>query len=373
MRVLALCTFPHQAAATRFRLTQLAEPLADRGIQLTIRPYLDSGTFSTLYQRSELPRTAFGLSRCTIRRFADVFSARQADVVLVQREAMLFGPPLIEWLTTAAGRRPLVLDLDDATYVSYVSPVYGRPAALLKWPGKAESLIRAAAVVTCGSREVADHVRSLGGRAVVIPTVVDTERFTPRVEAPNRVPVLGWIGSHSTLPYLHSLLPALQEVARRHEFQLVAVSLAKDALMIDGVDVDSREWSLEHEVADFQSLDIGLYPLLDDRWSRGKSGLKAIQYMAVGIPFVATPIGVVTEIGEAGVTHLCASSFDEWTNALSTLLADPDLRHRMGNSGRAHVLGRYTVPHVADDLAAALHQACEVPTGRKRWAHHSTS
>lgn len=360
VNVLALCTYPDEAACTRFRLTQLVQPLADRGIRVTVSPFLDSRTFSTLYKRSELSRTALGLARCALRRLGDVRAARHADLIFVQREAMLFGPPVLETLTTRGfQKRPMVLDLDDATYLSYVSLTYGRLARLLKWPGKTESLIRAATLVTCGNREIADQVKAFGGCPVVVPTVVDTERFRPRPEADRRMPVVGWIGSHSTFDYLRSVIPALSEVARRHPFQLLVVGSGEEDLTIEGVDVVCRPWSLPREVEDFQSLDVGLYPLIETEWSRGKSGFKAIQYMAVGIPFVATPIGVLSDIGEAGVTHYCAASHDEWVEALSSLLADGQLRRRMGQAGRAHALERYAVPRIADALAAALEEAAQ--------------
>src|SRR5260221_9951437 len=133
MNVLALTSYPVEAAATRFRLQQFVTPLADRGIALTIHPFLDSQLFQRLYIQRSLPRTAIGLIKSAFLRLADVIPARKADVILVQREAMMFGPPLIEWLTTKALRRPMVLDLDDATYISYTSPTYGGLGSALKW------------------------------------------------------------------------------------------------------------------------------------------------------------------------------------------------------------------------------------------------
>src|SRR3954454_10164101 len=128
MKVLALASYPVEAAATRYRLQQFVAPLAERGISLDVRPFLDSRLFTTLYRRDNLPRTALGVLKASLERLGDVWGADDADVVLVQREAMLFGPPVVEWLTTRVGGRPLVLDLDDATYVRYTSPTFGRLA-----------------------------------------------------------------------------------------------------------------------------------------------------------------------------------------------------------------------------------------------------
>lgn len=358
MKVLALASYPIEAAATRYRLEQFVAPLAERGITLEVRPFLNSRMFASFYRREQLPRTALGLGAAALRRCVDVARARRADVILVQREAMMFGPPVIEWLMTRLGKRPLVLDLDDATYVSYTSPTYGRLASSLKWFSKTDDLIRWAKVVTCGNRVIAEYVSSKGARARVIPTVVDTERFRPLpTEIERDPPVLGWIGTHSTFQYLKAIFPALQELARTHPFRLKVVGAGTLEIELPGVEVESLDWSLEREIEDFQSFDIGLYPIVADEWTRGKSGFKAIQYMAVGIPYVVSPVGICAEIGEPGVTHLLASSGGEWAAALGDLLADKEKRKQMGAAGRHHATEHYTVAVQADKLAGALREA----------------
>jgi len=352
IHVLALATFPAHAAATRYRLVQFQEPLAERGVTLEIDCFLDGRTFASLYDRTAWVRTAAGLARGLLNRRHSLVRARRADVVLVQREAMLFGPPLIEWAAARLGRCPLVLDLDDATYVGYRSPTYGWFATALKWPGKTNALIRRAAVVICGSPPVADHVRSLGTPAVVLPTVVDTDRFHPARPSDAGSPLIGWVGSHSTYPYLQSVFPALEELARTRRFRLLVVGAGQEEISLPGIEVDNRPWRLESEVADFQSCDIGLYPIVDDGWSAGKSGLKAVQYMAVGVPFVASP--QVDWLGEEGVTHLAARHSRDWFDALAGLLDDARLRRRMGDAGRRHAVSHHGLDQAADTMAAVL-------------------
>lgn len=367
MKVLALASYPIEAAATRYRLAQFVEPLSERGIDLSVRPFLDSHLFAALYRRKELPRVVFGVAVAALKRVSDTVAARSADVLLVQREAMLFGPPVFEWLTARLGKRPLVLDLDDATYVSYTSPTYGRAGSWLKWFSKTDDLIGWAQVVTCGNRSIAEYVESKGGRARIIPTVVDTERFRPRARTDKGVaPVLGWIGTHSTFPYLESIFPALQELARHHTFKLKIVGAGRAEVKLAGVEVENLEWSLEREIEDFQSFDIGLYPidaaLYADKWAAGKSGFKAIQYMAVGIPYIATPVGASAEIGTEGVTHFSASTADDWRTHLHLLLTDRERRAAMGEAGRRHALQHYTVPQQADKMASALREAADRKT-----------
>jgi glycosyltransferase involved in cell wall biosynthesis len=361
MRVLALTSYPIEMAATRYRLVQFVAPLRERNITLLIRPFMDSRLSASLYNRSEWPRTALGLTRSTLRRLGEVWQARSADVLLVQREAMMFGPPLIEWLSSKVSRCPMVLDLDDATYVSYTSPTYGRLGSALKWFRKTDDLIRWAKVVTCGNRTIAEYVSGKGARAVIIPTVVDTERFRPAArEVENDPPVLGWIGTHSTFPFLEMIFPALRELARTHSFKLKVIGAGKREIKIPGIEVEVLDWQMAREIEDFQSFDIGLYPidtkLYGSEWAAGKSGFKAIQYMAVGIPYVATPIAVGSDIGETNVTHFCATDEEEWRKYLAKLISDKEARRRMGAQGRRYALEHYTVAAQADKLAAVLRE-----------------
>ncbi len=363
MKVLGLASYPAEAAATRYRLSQFVAPLAQRGITLTIHPFLDSKLFERLYHQGSLPGTAVGLLKSAVLRLGDVVAAARADVVLVQREAMMFGPPVIEWLATRTLKRPMVLDLDDATYVSYTSPTYGGLGKLLKWFSKTDDLIKWSAIVTCGNSSIAEYVSSKGAQARIIPTVVDTDIFRPAPRlAANEPIVLGWVGTHSTFPYLKSVFPALSSLAEKHKFRLKIVGAGKDEISIPGVEVENLSWSLDREVEDFQSIDVGLYPLdvsLYSGWAAGKSGFKAVQYMAVGIPYVATPVGGSAEIGEAGVTHFFASTHDEWYGALETLIVEAGKRREMGAAGRRHVVEHYGLPAQAGKLSEALYEAAK--------------
>src|SRR5918996_4695570 len=196
MRVFGLASYPIEAAATRFRMIQFIEPLAEQGIELSVHPFLSSRLYGSLYQRSQWPRTSIGLALAAIRRLQESWRASKADVLFVQREAMMFGPPIVEWLAINLHHCPMVLDLDDATYVSYKSPTYGRVGSMLKWFSKTNDLIRWSRLVTCGNREIAAYVTSKGRQAVVIPTVVDTTQFQPLAERETTdVPIIGWIGT----------------------------------------------------------------------------------------------------------------------------------------------------------------------------------
>ena len=358
MRVLGLATYPVEAAATRFRMIQFIEPLAQQGIDLSVYPFLDSRLYGSLYKRSQWPRTSAGLTLASIRRVRELWRARKADVLFVQREAMMFGPPVMEWLSINLHRCPMVLDLDDATYVSYKSPTYGRLGSMLKWFSKTDDLIRWSRLVTCGNREIAAYVKSKGREAVVIPTVVDTTRFRPLAERqPVDTPVIGWVGTHSTYPYVKTIFPVLERLAREYRFRLRLVGTGQDNIAIPGVEIENLPWELAREIADFQSLDIGIYPIVEDNWSVGKSCFKAVQYMAVGVPFVVSPVGACKEIAESPQTHFVARTEAEWYGHLSQLLRDEALRRRMGECGRSYAVKHYSIKVHVPKLAEALRAA----------------
>ncbi|MEZ5428959.1 MAG: glycosyltransferase family 4 protein [Pyrinomonadaceae bacterium] len=360
MKVLGLCSYPIESAATRYRLTQFTSPLAAQGIDLTVSPFLDSRQFSLLYRNKSLTGKIVELWKPLMRRFAEVLKGRKFDLILIQREAMFFGPAFFEGLFRLVGKYPLILDLDDATYIRYVSPTYGKIGSFFKFFGKTDALIKKSAVVTCGNRFIADYVEKKGTKAVVIPTVVDTDRFRPAEERIESAPVIGWIGTHSTFPFLKSIFPVLEKLAEKHDFVLKIVGAGVDKVELNGVKVQNLPWKLDRELSDFQSFDIGLYPMTtissaNEEWLAGKSGFKAIQYMAVGIPFVMTPVGVCAEIGRPGETHFNALTDEDWYNALVKLLSAESLRQRMGEQSRACSLEHYTVGAQAEILARTLH------------------
>lgn len=361
MRVLGLSTYPVEAAATRYRMSQYVEPLSKHGIELEIYPFLSTEQFQQLYRSGGITAKISGMLASLIKRSALAAKMRKYDAIFVQREAMLFGPAFFEWLYSAVGNIPLVLDLDDATYLNYVSPVYGKYLSKLKFFGKTEKLIERSAVVICGNQNIATFVESKGKKTVVIPTIVDQEVFRP-IETDNEVPVIGWIGTHSTFPFLEKIFPALQEASRNFDFKLKIVGAGTNDIDLDGVNVENSEWSLERDAADFQALDIGLYPLfvtdlVSEEWLLGKSGFKAIQYLAVGVPFIMSPVGICNEIGIAGETHLNAKSIKEWKDALELLLSNRAKRLEMGKAGRSYSLEHFGLNENTELLVRVLSEA----------------
>jgi glycosyltransferase involved in cell wall biosynthesis len=362
VRVLALPALPEFAAATRYRVLQYVPLLAELGVRAEVHPFLSNRTFAGLYDRAHALRTAIGMLAGIGRRAVDAARLGTYDLVWVQTQSALIGPPVLEWL--AHRRCGLVLDLDDPTYIERPSSVFGPFATILKGHGKADRIIRSSDHAICGNPTIAAYIGGKGVPTTVLPTLVDTRRFMPRAARPAGELVVGWMGTHSTFEYLRPLLPVFQRLAASHRFRLRIVGSGQTDLRREGVAVEMRRWTMAREVEDLQSFDVAVYPIASDAWGQGKSGFKAIQYLSCGIPYVASPVGVVASIGRPGITHLEAGSEEEWFDGLSRLLADAALRQAMAQAGRRYAVEQYSTRQAAATLAGVFRAGAEQWRGR---------
>jgi glycosyltransferase involved in cell wall biosynthesis len=355
-RVLALVPYPlNTAPGQRYRIEQWAPYLSECGIDVLFLPFASEALGRALYRRGAHVAKGLQIMRGIVARFSHVWGAARYDAVFLYREASLIGPAWLERLAQA--RRPqLLYDFDDAIWVPYVSPS-NRYLSLLKAPWKTATICRLAAAVIVGSEYLATYARRFSSRVTVIPSTVSLRRYRPR-PGPRRPgpPVVGWTGSHSSLQYLREVEQPLKTLAGRLRFRFVAIGV--EGFQIPGVQTECRPWRSASEVEDLWDLDVGIMPLPDGPWTRGKCAMKAIQYMGVGIPALVSPVGANVDVVTHGKNGFLVGGPDEWVELLDRVLRDSDLRERLGREARRTVEARFSAevhaPRVAEVVRSML-------------------
>ena len=367
MNVLVLEPYGYDTApCQRFRIEQWARILERQRVAFTFLPFATRQLDAVLYRPGFVGRKMLEVLRGLAARVRVVRDLARFDAVFLVREAAPIGPPVVERLIARRGV-PIVYDFDDSIYLPNTSGA-NRIFAPLKWAPKIRTICALVQHVTVGN----DYLRQFAERHArgvsVLPTTVDVERFLPRSphQSRDRV-VIGWMGSETTLPHLLMIQEALRTLAGRRPFVLHVVSSRE--VSIPGVDVRSTRWTAEGEVRDLQSFDIGIMPLPDEAWTRGKCGAKLLLYMGVGVAGIASPVGVNTEIVDDGVNGFLAKTDDEWVDKLSALIDSARLRASLGAAARRTVEARYSAQLVAPallDILRRCREAHQRTAARKR-------
>lgn len=353
MRVAFLTLATEGGASPRHRVYQYLPWLERAGIGCTVFPAVSARTSLRLYATGRPWSNAAYQAAELLRRLGQLWRSREFDVVVVQKALLTVGLRGLDAVARTNVRR-LVVDVDDAVHLG---PAHDMPAWLRPFEDRSQParLVARADRIIAGSSALATAVADINRRVTVVPTSVDTDVLTPAPRPRNPSPVVGWIGSPSTAPYLAAAGPALRRLARRRSFVLRVVGGTPPAL--PGVEVEIRPWDHRRELADLRGFDVGIMPLPDTDWTRGKCGLKALQYMAVGVPAVCSPVGATREILRHGREGFLAPTVASWEEPLERLLDDASLRDRLGGAGRARVEERYSVRANAPRLAEVLEAA----------------
>ncbi len=358
LNILALTRYDRMGASSRLRFYDYEPFLRAAGINVTFAPFFDDQYLHDLYAgRKTGWKTLLGYYR---RRLKALRSIRHYDAVWLEKEALPWLPAWIE--RRYLKRKPYVIDFDDAWFYRYEQ--HRDPGVRYLLQGKFVALVRAAAVTVVGNTYLAGWAKANGARPVVrVPTTVDPARYTMAAEpAPPRPFTVGWMGSPSSARYLTGIAPALAEFGEEDDFALTIAGADKAEL--PGLAPRHIPWHEQDEAGILTGFDVGIMPLDADKWSEGKCAYKLIQYMAAGLPVIASPIGMNREVVKEGENGFLASSHAEWIAALRALKDDPALRRAMGKAGRALVESDFSLAGNAPRLADVLRQAAG--QGRKR-------
>ncbi|MBI3543610.1 MAG: glycosyltransferase family 4 protein [Deltaproteobacteria bacterium] len=352
MRILFLHKYGRKAASFRYRIEQYLPYFERAGFECEVSSLLDEQYLDERFRTGR--RAPLAIIRAAARRLRVLARVRDFDLVVIGVELFPYVPALFERAFAAAGVR-FVYDYDDPIFHYYDLS----QRAPVRWllGGKIGAALKGAALVFAGSPYLVEYSRRFNPRVEYLPTVVDlavysrTRDFSRESGAPFTI---GWIGSPSTGAYLAELAPVLRDFARGRSVRVVVVGAAAGDAKLAGLPVEYRPWSEEREVADLLGFDVGVMPLTDDAWSRGKCGFKLIQYMACGLPVVASPVGVNREIVVDEVNGFLASRPHEWARALERLYDDRQLRARMGAASRKRVEERYCLAVTAPKFIAGV-------------------
>jgi glycosyltransferase involved in cell wall biosynthesis len=352
MKIIIICPYPPGTAPSqRFRFEQYEAFLRKSNIKVEVQPFISIKAWIKFSQKG------FGLYKTWLilngffKRISLLFNISDTDTVFIHREATPLGPPLVEYIITKLLKKKIIYDFDDAIWLTdntRESPI----ARVLRCRWKISFICRWSYKISCGNPYLAEYASQFNPNVVVNPTTLDVVNIHKPVSTNNGTAenvTIGWTGSRSTLKYLNTILPALQVFERKYRHILYLIIADKNP-ELPLANVVFLPWKKETEVTDLARIDIGIMPLPDDAWTRGKCGFKALQYMAMGIPAVVSPVAVNREIVQHGIEGFWCTTQEEWFARLEELVLDPVKRTEMGKRGRDKVVARYSVASNADNF-----------------------
>ncbi|MEX1214263.1 glycosyltransferase family 4 protein [Saccharospirillum sp.] len=358
MKILLLSKYSRKGASTRLRSLQYLPFLESEGFQVTVSSLFDNQYLDQLYQHGK--RAPLRMMMLYFRRLVVLISVFRYDLIWIEKEIFPYMPAFAERMLLFLGKR-YVVDFDDAVFHNY--DLSGNPVLRRILGRKIDVVMHCASCVVAGNEYLASHARAAGAtRVELVPTVVDPRRYSPVGSSMASRPVIGWIGSPSTQGYVVDIARALTSQCQKHNARLRLVGASANiANEFPGVDVEVVPWSEASEAELIAGMDIGIMPLPDGPWEKGKCGYKLIQYMACAIPVIASPVGVNVDIVGANQCGLLAANAAEWEVALDKLLESTVQRQELGRAGRQAVESWYSLSVQAPILANIFMQSVIEP------------
>ncbi|MEO6719165.1 MAG: glycosyltransferase family 4 protein [Ferruginibacter sp.] len=341
-KILVIVQYPENVSpGQRFRVELYKDLLIKNGFTVTTKPFFNEKGYKVIHRYGFLFAKIIVTIKGFARRFLLIFSLKKYDFIFLQREATPIGPPVFEWISVKLFSKKIIYDFDDAIWM----PAFSRQnslAAAFKNIGKVKNICKWSYKVSCGNEYLGNYAHQYNQQVVYNPTCVDTNLMHNilAVHDVERV-TIGWTGSFSTVKYLDIVQSALRMLQEKHDFDIKIICNQRPDLNLKNIKY--VEWNEANEVRELATCQIGLMPLADEEWSEGKCGFKLIQYLALEIPAVASPVGVNKKIIEEGVNGYFAKSDTEWFIAIEKLLLDATLRKRLGNAGRNKIIDRYSL------------------------------
>lgn len=349
MKIFFVVPYPKgQAPSQRFRFEQYFHYLNEQNIHFRCFPFWDEKSWKILYHHGSTLKKTWALFVNFLKRWYQVFFIfPKADIVFIHREMAPIGPPIFEWITARLFRKKIIYDYDDAIWMNNTSS-QNKIAAIVKWHGKVKNICKWSYKVSCGNHFLKNFALQYNEKVCYNPTTIDTDYHTPSTTKKDEENIiLGWTGTHSTVKYLENLHDILAQLTTINGVKLVVISNQPPKFDFPFTFI---KWKEKTEIEDLQQFDIGLMPLENNEWEEGKCGFKALQYMALGIPAVVSPVGVNKNIITDLENGILVNSPQEWFNAITKLIEDKNLRYNLGLAGRVSVENKFSVKSNAENF-----------------------
>lgn len=333
-----------KAPSQRFRFEQYFKLLEEKGFQFKVRSFYSDSTWAFLHQEGHVFLKALKITSAFFIRFFQLFSLLKYDFIFIHREVSPIGPPFFEWIIAKVLRKKIIYDFDDAIWL----PNYSESNSnfqKLKYYQKVNGIMKWAYRISAGNSYLVEYAKQFNSNVFVNPTTIDTESHHNvklyNITKNDEKPVIGWTGTHTTAKYLDFLIPILEKLSIEFDFEFCVISNEIPLAKIQNLNF--IKWKKESEIEDLIRFDIGVMPLTNDQWAKGKCGFKALQYMALGIPAIVSPVGMNTEIIDQGENGFLCSTEKEWYDALHFLLKNPFEIKKMHDSARMKIIDKFSV------------------------------
>lgn len=332
---------PGISPGQRFRFEHYLELLKEKNIDFVLKPYISIPGWKILYNKGNTLKKSFILIKGIFKRIVLLFQLPKFDFVYLYRESAPFGPPVFEWFIAKILRKKIIYDFDDSIWIN-MSSSSNPKAAYIKCTWKVKYICKWSYITTVGNDYLATYARKYCSRVIVIPTVVDTEKVHNRVKDQLEEPLtIGWTGTFTNFYNLNLITEPVKMLQKKYRFSLLMIA-DKDP-MLTGLTYEFIKWNKTTEISDLLKANIGLMPLYNTEVELGKCAFKAIQYMALGIPSVVSPVGANCKVVDNGINGYWADSDTEWYNSLEKLIASYELRNKMGIEAKEKILNQYSV------------------------------
>jgi glycosyltransferase involved in cell wall biosynthesis len=325
----------------RFRFEQYLEYLEENGFECQLSNIVTEEEDQILYSKGNYLKKGLLAKNAYLRRTKDTKMAHHYDIIFIFREAYLTGSTRFEKAFAASGAK-IIYDFDDAIWLPNVSKENKR-LQKLKNPLKTQEIIAYADMVFAGNAYLAAYAREFCDNVKVLPTTIDTDYHKRKEKATEDRLCIGWTGTQTTLRYLEELKGVFKSLKEKYGEKVYFKVICDTPWEVEELDIKNEKWSKEREIEQLEEIAIGVMPLSDDEWSRGKCGFKGLQYMAMEIPAVLSPVGVNKEIIEDGKNGFLANDEESWFRILSLLIESHELRENLGKEGRKTIIERYSV------------------------------